>query len=207
MNRRFRLPLLAPVDTAEVSGSSGGEDLTGLKSALAAERKAREKAERTLQDLQTQQELSNKTLAEQVATLQGQLVSQTQTYESEKSQLAAQLSQRDIRSAFVSAYGGAKGLPEYADVLYAHLGSQLQLSDGKVLTTDGKALSEAIAHTRTQFPAMFAPDNVAAGSGLSASAPQSNGSLRVVKASDGVSGDTVNPLDMASGKVVLDLTN
>lgn len=189
-------------------GSAGAEDLTGLKTALGSERKRAEAAERKLKDLETQQELSNKTLAEQVSALQGQLA-QTQTqYEAEKQQLTGQLTQRDIRQAFVNAYGGSKGLPEYADVLYAHLGANLQLSDGNVLTKDGKPLDVAIAAARSQFPAMFAPDNVAAGSGVSPS-PRSNGSngARVVKANDAEAVRGINPDDLMSGKVVLDLDN
>ena len=186
-------------------GSGGGDDLTGLKTALTSERKRAEAAEKKLKEMETQQELSNKTLAEQVAALQGQLA-QTQTqYETERQQLTGQLTQRDIRSAFVNAYGGSKGLPEYADVLYAHLGANLQLSDGKVVTKEGKPLDVAIAAARSQFPAMFAPENVAAGSGVSPSSSNGSSSVRLITASDTEAVRGVNPDDLVSGKVVLDL--
>lgn len=204
MNRRFFRYLLQAAE-GEGAGGGGGEDVSGLKSALNSERKARESAEKRLKDLETQQEMSNKTLAEQVASLQGQLAQTQSQYEAERQQLTGQLTQRDIRSAFVNAYGGSKGLPEYADVLYAHLGVNLQLADGKVVTKEGKPLEVAIAAARSQFPAMFAPENVAAGSGVSASSSNGSSSPRLVKASDVDAVRGVSPDDLASGKVVLDL--
>jgi hypothetical protein len=203
MFRSRNFPFLsAPTDSAEGGGGVAAEDTTALKAALAAERKRGDSAEKRLRDLEGQQELANKTLAEQVATLQTQLAQSQSQFEVERQQLTGQLTQRDIRSAFVTAYGGSKGLPEYADVLYAHVGGSLQLADGKVVTSDGKSLDQAIAQAREKFPAMFAPDNVAAGSGLSASTAIANPGARVVSAANlkGVSAE-----DLVSGKVILDL--
>jgi len=203
MNHKyFRYPLQSP--EGDQSGG-GAEDLTGLKSALNSERKRAEAAEKKLKELETTQEMSNKTLAEQVASLQSQLAQSQTQFETDRKLLTGQLTQRDIRQAFVNSYGGSKGLPEYADVLYAHLGANLQLSDGKVVTKDGKPLETAIAAARSQFPAMFAPENVAAGSGVSGSVSRQNGGVRVVNADDTEAVKAVDPNDLVTGKVVLDL--
>ncbi len=203
MNHKFlRYPLQSPEGD---QGGGGAEDLTGLKSALTSERRRAEAAEKKLKELETSQEMSNKTLAEQVASLQSQLAQSQTQFEADRQLLTGQLTQRDIRQAFVNSYGGSKGLPEYADVLYAHLGANLQLSDGKVVTKDGKPLETAIAAARAQFPAMFAPENVAAGSGVSGSVSRQNGGVRVVNAADTEAVKAVDPNDLVTGKVVLDL--
>lgn len=96
------------------------EDLTGLRSALGKERDRADAAERQLKLLQE----SQSSLQSQMETLKSQ-------FETEKTDLLGQISQRDMRSSFQSAFGEAKGRSQYADMLYSHLSGQMQISTGR----------------------------------------------------------------------------
>ncbi len=200
-------PVPAAAPTPAPATESESEDVSGLKSALQKERQRADAMQRQLIDLQAQQQLQQQTLAEQVQTLTATNLQLRQQADTEKATLVAQLEARDKKSAFLSAYTQAQGLPEYTDLVYAWADNQLTVVDGQVKTQDGKALSEMLTQARAERPALFAAGAVPSGTGAggaSAGAAPGRGSAPV-SATDSASLSQVNPLDVVSGKVKIDL--
>ena len=119
----------------------------------------------------------------------------------------AQITRRDIQGEFNKQFGVAKGLSEYQEVLFttAIAGDNLKLENGVVTTTDGKPLSELLDVFRKSYPAMFAPENDHAGSGSTGSNTTTKSGVQTIKGSDLAAISSLNPEDVANGKVVIEV--
>lgn len=150
----------------------------------------------------TQVKANQQTLSEQLNTTKSTLDSYKQSSEARIKDLEGQLTQRDIRSQFVNSYTGAKGLPEYGDVLFNALAGNFELKDGKVVDkTSQKPVEEAISDYRTKYPAMFAAEGDGSGSGSTGSTGQTETTgTKVVKAQNGII-QGVSPTELRSSKL------
>lgn len=102
---------------------------------------------------------------------------------------------------FTDQLAAAKVLPEYRD-RFGDIESSLTVENGKLMR-DGQPFD--VAGLRQKYPGMFAPAVDAAGSGSAPSnGTASAGGVRIVSGSDIEATRSVDPADLASGKVVIE---
>lgn len=205
MNRRWK-PAIFPADDAGAGEGGGGAptqaDIATLKKTLDAERALREKAEKLLKTKQDAEDLANKSLTEQVATLTAKLAETEGKVSTLTTEYEAKLTKAATSYKFTQALQNAGVLPEYAD-RFGDVADTLSL-DRDQLMADGKPFDAA--ELRKKYPAMFAAAPEGAGSGATSGTtpPPSSGDVRVIKASDRAAISAVDPADLISGKVVIE---
>jgi hypothetical protein len=205
MNRRWK-PEIFPADDSGAGEGGGGaptaDDIAALKKTLNSERALREKAEKAVNARKEADELATKTLTEQVAALTAKLAEAQAQLEATTADYEGKLSQTKTTYKFAAALQAAGVLPEYAD-RFNDVAAQLSL-DRDQLMADGKPFDPK--ELRAKYPAMFAAAPEGAGSGATGGTapPASAGEVRVVKASDRAAMSAVDPLDLISGKVVIE---
>jgi hypothetical protein len=205
MNRRWRWAILPADDAGAGDGGGGGvtaADIAALKKTLDAERGLREKAEKALKTKQDAEDLANKTLTEQVATLTAKLAETEGNVQTITADYEAKLTKTQTTYKFAQALTAAGVLPEYAD-RFGDVAGQLSL-DRDQLMADGKPFDPT--ELRKKYPAMFAAAPEGAGSGATGGTTPaaSSGDVRVVKASDRAAMSALDPADLISGKVVIE---
>lgn len=162
-----------------------GEDTTALRNALQAERTRANALQGEVQTLkQTYEGIDAAAAKEAIAQLP---------------QLQQELNATKIETAAAEVLGQV--LPQYRDLFRSSVRSQLQVNDqGQVVTGDGRSLSDVAAGLKTQYPNMFAADNVPTGSGMTTAAPSPSPSPASVGTQNGVI-TGVDPADVLAGKV------
>lgn len=197
--RRFWIRPSFSTESSDSAPAAGGEDLSALRSALEKERKRNDELAKKLKQREDAEALQNKSLQDQVTQLQQEKAALEQKLETQATEHQQQLLRRDVARSFSDALAAAKVLPEYRD-RFGDLEQSLTVENGKLMQ-DGKPFDAA--SLRTKYPAMFAADNQAAGSGASGSnGSGGNGSARVISTLAETA--TVDPADLVSGKVVLE---
>lgn len=205
MNRRWRMAIFPAENSGAGEGGGGAptpEDIATLKKTLNSERALREKAEKLLNAKQQAEDLANKSLTEQVATLTAQLAEAQGKLETTVADYEAKLTKTATTYKFTQALQNAGVLPEYAD-RFGDVAGTLSL-DRDQLMADGKPFDAT--ELRKKYPAMFkaAPEGAGSGATGGTTPPPSSGDVRVIKASDRAAMSAVNPADLISGKVVIE---
>jgi len=171
--------------TPPASSASAGEDVTGLKNALAAVRS----------------EL--KTTKAQLAEAKNQLEAGLNDASALRDRTHALLSEnRELRIDAALARELSDVLPQYRQLLEQSSRSQLSVTEDGAVVAGDRPLSEFIAGLRQQHANLFAADQVATGSGALPSNGQSPPTTIEISAPNGII-TGVDPQDIISGRVTV----
>jgi hypothetical protein len=132
----------------EGGGDDGGEDVTGLKSALARERADRKKLEKDLLAFQKKQKAAEDAEKSEVERLKGQ----NETTSAKAAKLAAGFKRTAVEAAILKAAGAAKFL-DPSDALrpevIAAIGVEQDEDDPSQVTIDEATVTEAVKKLAT----------------------------------------------------------
>ena len=179
------------------NNQTGGEDLTGLRNALSAERARATQLESQLNSLR-------QTVGDLDLAVARQAITERDTLQGQVQSLQGQLHSRDIQLTTNRVLSSA--LPEYRDLLSTAVQGQLQVNDqGQVVVADGRSLEQVTTDLKTKYPTMFGADQVATGAGTT---PSNGGGTPPtptrVSATDTAAVSQLDPAKVASGEVVID---
>jgi len=160
-------------DDLDLTDLTPTDGLEGLRKALAAERS---RSKQLTQELQVYKAIGSpeefgqakRIVTEELELMQQELQQERQASAQQLQELQAKIQQQTLHQNLSTAYGNAKGLPQYQDVFAAYLQSRLIVSDDGVLL-DGKPLADAMPILKEQYPHFFAPDSIPIGSGVASS--------------------------------------
>jgi hypothetical protein len=175
-------------DGTTTSGSTGGEDVTGLKNTIAALRQEIAGYKESLKQYEGIDPQAARTALTELPQVQEKV-----------SNLSNLLNASKIDAAVGQVLTGA--MPQYANLLASNVRGLLQVGeDGRVLSVDGKGLDDLRSEYQTKYPDMFAAASTPTGSGITPSAPTAPATATVVDAPKGII-QGVDPDAIISGTV------
>ncbi len=178
-------------------GTAGGvsaEDVAALKAELAT-------VAATLAKVRQEKDAEVSAAKQKAAAESAAKLTTDQKVEALTAQIAAlqtNLVQKDARLALTQSLQKLEPLPEYAPLL-SQITADVTLNEAGELVRDGKVFDPATL--RSQYPALFAPENKSSGGGATGGTAGQSSAAKTLPMGQVLTG--INPDDMISGKVVL----